>query len=107
MEFRGFVNPERTISSTPCDVGKGIWSNIARIILTDTRIYCDEPAILTQPVVCIGGIAPSFLRVVNVHWAGQHEEVFCVYDDPIPCGEFDLLGEGSRLRVAPVKVEYL
>jgi hypothetical protein len=66
---------------------------MARIILTDTTIYCDEPAVLTQPVVCVGGIAPPFLRVVNVHRAGEHEEVLCVDDDPIPCGEFNLLGE--------------
>jgi hypothetical protein len=55
----------------------------------------------------VGGITPAFLRVVNVHRAGKHEEVLGVDDHAIPCGEFDLLGEGSRLRVAPVKVENL
>ena len=55
----------------------------------------------------MGGIAPAFLGVVNVHRAGQHEEVLGVDDHAIPCGEFHLLGEGSRLRVAPVKVEDL
>jgi len=77
---------------------------MARIILTDTTIYCDQPAVLTQPVVCIGGITPPFLRVVDVHRAGQHEEVVGVHDHAIPCGEFDFLGKGSRLRVAPVEV---
>ena len=80
---------------------------MARIILTDTTIYCDQPAVLTQPVVCVGGIAPAFLRVVDVHRAGEHEEVLGVHYHPIPCGEFDLLGEGSRLRVAPVEIEDL
>jgi hypothetical protein len=107
MEFRGFVNPERAVSPTPCDEWKCIWGEVARIILTDTTIYCDQPAVLTQPVVCVGGIAPAFLRVVNVHRAGEHEEVLGVDDHAIPCGEFDLLGEGSRLRVAPVEVEDL
>jgi len=55
-------------------------------------------------VVCIGGITPAFLRVVDVNRAGEHEEVVGVDDDSIPCGEFDLLGKGSRLRVAPVEV---
>jgi hypothetical protein len=41
----------------------------------------------------VRGIAPAFLRVVNVHRAGQHEEVLSVDHDPIPCGEFDFLGE--------------
>jgi hypothetical protein len=80
---------------------------MARIILTDTAIYCDQPAVLAQPVVCVGGITPPFLRVVNVHRAGEHEEVLGVDDDSIPCGEFDLFREGSRLRVAPVEVEDL
>ena len=107
MEFRGFVNPERAVSPTPCDEWKCIWSEVARIILTDTTIYCDQPAVLTQPVVCVRGIAPAFLGVVNVHRAGQHEEVLGVDDHAIPCGEFDFLGEGSRLRVAPIQVEDL
>jgi len=77
---------------------------MARIILTDTTIYCDQPAVLAQPVVCVGGIAPAFLRVVDVNRAGEHEEILGVDDDSIPCGEFDLFREGSRLRVAPVKV---
>jgi hypothetical protein len=55
----------------------------------------------------VGGIAPAFLGVVNVHRAGEHEEVLGVDDHAIPCGEFHLLGEGSRLRVAPVEVEDL
>ena len=80
---------------------------MARIILTDTTIYCDEPAVLTQPVVCVGGIAPAFLRVVDVHRAGEHEKVVGIDDDPIPCGEFHLLGKCARLRVAPVQVEDL
>ena len=80
---------------------------MARIILTDTAIYCDQPAVLTQPVVCVCGISPAFLRVMDVHRAGEHEEVLGVYDDTIPCSEFDLLGEGSWLRVAPVEVEDL
>jgi len=66
---------------------------MARIILTDTTIYCDQPAVLTQPVVCVGGITPPFLRVVDVHRTCQHEEVLGVDDDSIPCGEFDLLGK--------------
>jgi hypothetical protein len=41
----------------------------------------------------VRGIAPAFLRVVNVHRASQHEEVLGVNDDAIPCGEFDFLGE--------------
>lgn len=77
---------------------------MARIILTDTAIYCDQPAVLAQPVVCVGGIAPAFLRVVDINRAGEHEEVVGVDDDSIPCGEFDLFREGSRLRVAPVEV---
>lgn len=80
---------------------------MARIILTDTTIYCDQPAVLTQPMVGAGGIAPAFLRVVDVHRTGEHKEILGVDDDTIPCGEFDLLGEGSRLRVAPVEVEDL
>jgi hypothetical protein len=55
----------------------------------------------------VRGIAPAFLGVVNVHRAGQHEEVLGVDDHAIPCGEFDFLGEGSRLRVAPIQVEDL
>jgi hypothetical protein len=55
----------------------------------------------------VSRIAPAFFRVVNVHRASQHEEVLGVDDHAIPCGEFDLLGEGSRLRVAPVEVEDL
>jgi len=55
-------------------------------------------------MVCVGGIAPPFLCVADIHRAGEHEEVLGVHDHPIPCGEFDLLGEGSRLRVAPVEV---
>ncbi len=80
---------------------------MARIILTNTTIYCDEPAVLTLPVVYVRGIAPAFFGVENIHWAGEHEEVLGVDNDTIPCGEFDLLGEGSRLRVAPVEVEDL
>jgi hypothetical protein len=41
----------------------------------------------------VRGIAPAFLRVVDVHRAGEHEEVLGVDDDSIPCGEFNLLGE--------------
>jgi len=107
MEFLGFVNSERAVSPTPCDVGKCIRSKVARIILTDTTIYCDQPAILTQPVVCVSRIAPAFLRVVNVNRASEHEEVLGVDHDPIPCGEFDFLGEGSRLWIAPVEIEDL
>ncbi len=55
----------------------------------------------------MGGIAPAFLGVVNVHRASEHEEVFGVDDHAIPCRQFHLLGEGSRLRVAPVEVEDL
>jgi hypothetical protein len=55
----------------------------------------------------VRGIAPTFVGVVNVHRAGEHEEVVSVDDDAIPCGEFDLLAPGSRLRVAPVEVEDL
>ena len=104
MDFAGFVDSERSVPTTPCDQRKGVRSEMARIILTDTTIYCDQPAVLAQPVVCVGGIAPAFLRVVDIHRAGEHEEILGVDDDSIPCGEFDFLGEGSRLRVAPVKV---
>jgi len=55
----------------------------------------------------MGGIAPAFIGVVNVYRAGEHEEVLGVHDHPIPCRQFYLLGEGSRLRVAPVEVEDL
>jgi hypothetical protein len=55
----------------------------------------------------VSRIAPAFLWVVNVHRAGEHEEVLSVDDHAIPCGEFDLLGEGSRLWVAPIQVEDL
>jgi hypothetical protein len=107
LEFLGFVNSERAVSPTPCDEGKYIRCEVARVILTDTTIYSDQPAVLTQPVVCVGGIAPAFLGVVNVYRAGEHEEVLGVHDHPIPCRQFYLLGEGSRLRVAPVEVEDL
>jgi len=50
----------------------------------------------------VSGIAPAFLGVVNVHRAGEHEEVLGVDDHAIPSGEFDLLGKTSRLRVAPI-----
>jgi len=80
---------------------------MARIILTDTTIYSDQPAILTQPVVGVRGIAPPFFGVVNVHRTGEHEEVLRVDDDPIPSGQFHLLGKGSRLRVAPIQIEDL
>jgi hypothetical protein len=55
----------------------------------------------------VSRITPAFLGVKNVYRASQHEEVLGVDDHAIPCGEFDLLGEGSRLWVAPVKVEDL
>jgi hypothetical protein len=55
----------------------------------------------------MGGITPAFLGVVNVYRAGQKEEVLGVHDHAIPCRQFHLLGEGSRLRVAPVEVEDL
>jgi hypothetical protein len=55
----------------------------------------------------VSGIAPAFRWVVNVHRASQHEEILGVHDHAIPCGEFDFLGERSRLRVAAVKVEDL
>jgi len=58
-------------------------------------------------MVCVCGIAPPFLCVADIHRAGEHEEVLGVHYHPIPCGEFDLLGEGSRLRVAPVEIEDL
>lgn len=58
-------------------------------------------------MVCVRGITPAFFGVKNVHRAGEHEEVLGVHDNAIPCGEFDLLGEGSWLRVAPVEVEDL
>lgn len=58
-------------------------------------------------MVCVRGIAPAFYGVVNVHRAGEHEKILGVDDHAIPCGEFDLLGEGSRLRVAPVEIEDL
>ncbi len=58
-------------------------------------------------MVCVGGIAPAFLRVVDIHRTGEHKEVLSVDDDSIPCGQFDFLREGSRLRVAPVEVEDL
>jgi hypothetical protein len=102
LEFLGFVNSERAVSPTPCDEWETIRSEVARVILTDTTIYSDQPAVLTQPVVCVSRIAPAFLGVVNVHRAGEHEEVLGVDDHAIPCGEFDLLGEGSRLWVAPI-----
>ena len=107
VNFTCFVNPNRTISPTPCDKWKWIWGEVARIILTDTTIYCDEPAILTLPVVYVRGIAPPFFGVENIHRAGEHKEVLGVDDDAIPCGEFDLLGECAWLRVAPVEVEDL
>jgi hypothetical protein len=93
LEFLGFVNSERAVSPTPCDEWETIRSEVARVILTDTTIYSDQPAVLTQPVVCVSSIAPAFLGVVNVHRAGEHEEVLCVDDHAIPCGEFDFLGE--------------
>jgi len=52
----------------------------------------------------MGGIAPFLLRVVNVHRAGEHDEVWQDNGDPVPCVKFDILGEGSGLRVAPVEV---
>jgi hypothetical protein len=105
LEFAGFVNPERAISPTPCDVRQPIRRKIARVILTDTAIYSDQPAVLTQPVVYMGGIAPAFLGVVNVHRASQHEEVFGVDDHAVPSRQFHLLGEGSRLRIPAIQGE--
>ncbi len=58
-------------------------------------------------MVCVRGIAPPFLGVVNVHRASEHEEVLGVDDHAIPSGQFHLLAEGSRLRVAPVEIEDL
>jgi hypothetical protein len=55
----------------------------------------------------VSGVAPAFLGVVNVYRASQHEEILGVHDHAIPCRQFHLLGEGSRLRVAPIKVEDL
>jgi hypothetical protein len=55
----------------------------------------------------VRGIAPQFFGVENIHRACEHKEVLGVDDDTIPCGEFDLFGERSRLRVAPVEVEDL
>jgi hypothetical protein len=55
----------------------------------------------------VRGIAPAFFGVVNVHRAGEHEEILGVHDHTIPCGQLDLLREGSRLRIPPVEIEDL
>ena len=63
----------------------------------------NEPAVAPQYIVSVGGVSPLLLGVVNVHRAGQHNEMRQHDGDPVPCVEFDILREGSRLRVAPVE----
>ena len=51
----------------------------------------------------MGGVSPAFLGVVNVHRPGEHDEMRKHDGDSVPCVEFDIFREGSRLRVAPVE----
>ena len=63
----------------------------------------NEPAVAPQYIVSVGGVSPAFLWVVNVHRAGEHDEMRKHDGDSVPCVEFDILREGSRLRIPPVE----
>ena len=67
----------------------------------------DEPAVAPQYIVSVGGVSPAFLGVVNVHRAGEHDEMRKHNSNSVPCVKFDILREGSRLRVSPVESDDL